>query len=78
MNINEQVVHDLLTRQIDLMRYERGVRREVLRQLERMHREIEAKLRQHDLDTLSKREWRRCWLRFRKSCTAITTQLQAA
>ena len=50
MNINEQVVHDLLTRQIDLMRYERGVRREVLHQLERMQREIEAKLRQHDLN----------------------------
>ena len=29
MNINEQVVHDLLTRQIDLMRYDRGVRGEV-------------------------------------------------
>ncbi|MDU4301739.1 MAG: hypothetical protein E7I45_12350, partial [Eikenella corrodens] len=56
MNINEQVVHDLLTRQIDLMRYERSVRGEVLQQLERMQREIEAKLRQHDLDTLSKRE----------------------
>lgn len=56
MNINEQVVHDLLTRQIDLMRYERSVRGEVLQQLERMQREIEAKLRQHDLDALSKRE----------------------
>jgi len=32
MNINEQVVHDLLTRQIDLMRYEHSVRREVLQQ----------------------------------------------
>ena len=56
MNINEQAVHDLVTRQIDLMRYERSVRRDVLQQLAAMQAEVEARLRQRDLDTLTRRE----------------------
>lgn len=56
MTPNEQIIHDLLTRQIDLMRYERSVRREVLQRLEAMRREVEDKLRGQNLDEMGKRE----------------------
>ena len=56
MTQNEQIIHDLLTRQIDLMRYERSVRREVLQRLEVMRREVEDKLRGRNLDEMGRRE----------------------
>ena len=59
MNIDEQAIHDLLTRQIDLMRFERSVARDVLRQLERMQEEIEANLRRRELSALNRRDLER-------------------
>lgn len=56
MTPNEQIIHDLLTRQIDLMRYERSVRREVLQRLEAMRSEVEDKLRGQNLDEMGRRE----------------------
>lgn len=56
MTPNEHIIRDLLTRQIDLMRYERSVRREVLQRLEAMRREVESKLRGQDLDGMGRRE----------------------
>ena len=56
MNIDEQAIHDLLTRQIDLMRFERSVARDALRQLERMQEEVEANLRRRELSALNRRE----------------------
>ena len=59
MNIDEQAIHDLLTRQIDLMRFERSVARDALRQLERMQEEVEANLRRRELSALNRRELER-------------------
>ncbi|MDO4693677.1 MAG: minor capsid protein [Eikenella sp.] len=56
MTPNEQIIHDLLTRQIDLMRYEHSVRREVLQRLEAMRREVEGQLRGQNLDEMGRRE----------------------
>ena len=59
MNIDEQAIHDLLTRQIDLMRFERSVARDALRQLERMQEEVEANLRRRELSALNRRDLER-------------------
>lgn len=59
MNIDEQAVHDLLTRQIDLMRFERSLARDTLRQLERMQEEVEANLRRRELSELNRRDLER-------------------
>ena len=56
MNIDTQTVHDLVTRQIDLMRYERSVRRDVLKQLALMQAEVEGRLKRKDLSELTRRE----------------------
>lgn len=56
MNIDTQTVHDLVTRQIDLLRYERGVRRDVLKQLADMQAEVESRLKHNDLSDLTRRE----------------------
>ena len=59
MNIDEQAVHDLLTRQIDLLRFERSLARDVLRQLARMREDVEERLRRRDLAELNHRELER-------------------
>ena len=59
MNIDEQAVHDLLTRQIDLLRFERSLARDVLRQLARMREDVEERLRRRDLAELNRRELER-------------------
>lgn len=59
MNINEQAIHDLLTRQIDLLRFERSLARDVLRQLARMREDVEERLRRRDLAELNRRELER-------------------
>ena len=59
MNIDDQAIHDLLTRQIDLMRFERSVARDALRQLERMQEEVEANLRRRELSALNRRDLER-------------------
>lgn len=56
MNIDTQTVHDLVTRQIDLLRYERSVRRDVLKQLAQMQAEVEGRLKRKDLSELTRRE----------------------
>lgn len=56
MDIDEQAVRDLLTRQIDLLRYERGVARDILARLQAMREEVEALARRRDLDTLTRRQ----------------------
>lgn len=56
MNIDEQAVRDLLTRQIDLLRYERGVARDIYVRLAAMREEVEALARRRDLDTLTRRQ----------------------
>lgn len=56
MNIDTQAVHDLVTRQIDLLRYERGVRRDMLKQLAQMQEEVEGRLKRKDLSELTRRE----------------------
>lgn len=59
MNIDEQAVHDLLTRQIDLLRFERSLAQDVLRQLARMREDVEERLRRRDLAELNRRELER-------------------
>lgn len=59
MNIDEQAIHDLLTRQIDLLRFERSLARDVLRQLARMREDVEERLRRRDLAELNRRELER-------------------
>ena len=59
MNIDEQAIHDLLTRQIDLLRFERSLARDVLRQLARMREDVEERLRRRDLAELNHRELER-------------------
>ena len=59
MNIDEQAIHDLLTRQIDLLRFERSLAQDVLRQLARMREDVEERLRRRDLAELNRRELER-------------------
>lgn len=59
MNIDEQAVHDLLTRQIDLLRFERSLAQDVLRQSARMREDVEERLRRRDLAELNRRELER-------------------
>lgn len=48
MTFDEQIIHNLITHQIDLVRYERGVRRRVLRRLRVIHQSIVARLAEED------------------------------
>lgn len=58
MNNDEQIIHDLITHKVDLMRYERTVRRRILRRLHDIQQSIKKRLASES-ESITRQQFRR-------------------